>query len=84
MVQMLRKAMFIMIAASSAAAGAAVVRDIPYAPENGKFGLGDLFLPEAGNGEQVNIRGQAPQNPWKMVLSWGPQDTGSLTLILLA
>ena len=28
------------------ACGAAVVRDIPYAPENGKFGLGDLFLPE--------------------------------------
>ena len=25
---------------------AAVVRDIPYAPENGKFGLGDLYLPE--------------------------------------
>ena len=23
-----------------------VVRDIPYAPENGKFGLGDLFLPD--------------------------------------
>ena len=27
-----------------------IVRDIPYAPENGKFGLGDLFLPETGNG----------------------------------
>ena len=29
-----------------AAASAAIVRDIPYAPEYGKFGLGDLYLPE--------------------------------------
>ena len=28
------------------AEAAAAVRDIPYAPENGKFGLGDLYLPE--------------------------------------
>jgi len=43
---MLRKAIFLTVAAGAAVAGAAVVRDIPYAPENGKFGLGDLFLPE--------------------------------------
>ena len=30
-----------------ALAGAEVVRDIPYAPENGKFGLGDLYLPQS-------------------------------------
>ena len=28
------------------AMAAAVVRDVPYAPENGKFGVGDLYLPE--------------------------------------
>lgn len=45
---MLRKAIFLAIAfCSSAVAGAAVVRDIPYAPENGTFGLGDLYLPES-------------------------------------
>jgi len=43
---MLRKAIFMTIAVCVAAAGAAVVRDIPYASENGKFGLGDLYLPE--------------------------------------
>ena len=44
---MLRKAIFLTIAVCMAAmAGAAVVCDIPYAPENGKFGLGDLHLPE--------------------------------------
>ena len=30
---------------------AAVVRDIPYAPENGKFGLGDLYLPQSVSDE---------------------------------
>ena len=35
-----------MLSACAAAADASVVRDIPYAPENGKFGLGDLYLPE--------------------------------------
>ena len=44
---MLRKAIFLTLALCAAAAGAAVVRDIPYAPENGKFGLGDLYLPES-------------------------------------
>ena len=34
------------------ACDAKVVRDIPYAPENGKFGLGDLYLPRTGNEEQ--------------------------------
>ena len=44
---MLRTAMFLISAACAAAvAGASVVRDIAYAPENGKFGLGDLYLPE--------------------------------------
>ena len=36
---MLRKAIFLAIALCAAAANAAVMRDIPYAPENGKFGL---------------------------------------------
>ena len=52
-VPMLRKAIFLAIALCAAAYGAAggrpsstaekvrVVRDIPYAPESGKFGLGD-------------------------------------------
>ena len=43
---MLRRAIFLTIAVWAAAAGAAVVRDIPYASVNGKFGLGDLYLPE--------------------------------------
>ena len=32
---------------TAAIADATVVRDIAYAPENGKFGLGDLYLPES-------------------------------------
>ena len=43
---MLRRAIFLTIAVWAAAAGAAAVRDIPYASVNGKFGLGDLYLPE--------------------------------------
>ena len=43
---MLRRTIFLAVALCAVAAEAAVVRDIPYAPENGKFGLGDLYLPE--------------------------------------
>ena len=32
-------------------AAGAVVRDIPYAPENGTFGLGDLYLPQSVSDE---------------------------------
>ena len=35
----------VVFATFTAAVAASVVRDIPYAPENGKFGLGDLYLP---------------------------------------
>ena len=49
---MLRNAMFLTIAVCAAAvAGAAVVRDIPYAPANENFGLGDLYLPEKATPE---------------------------------
>ena len=34
-------------AAAQAAVGFTVVRDIPYAPDNGDFGLGNLYLPSA-------------------------------------
>ena len=49
---MLRKVIFLTVAVYAAAvASAAVVRDIPYASENGKFGLGDLYLPEKSSPE---------------------------------
>lgn len=38
--------MFLMAVAWATATGAEIVRDIPYAPENGRFGLGDLYLPD--------------------------------------
>ena len=39
------------VACSAAMAVAGVARDIPYAPENGRFGLGDLYLPESPSSE---------------------------------
>ena len=49
---MLRKVIFLTVVVYAAAvASAAVVRDIPYASENGKFGLGDLYLPEKSSPE---------------------------------
>ena len=48
---MLRKVMFLMAVACATANGAEIVRDIPYAPENGKFGLGDLYLPKSSSSE---------------------------------
>ena len=37
----------LLAAASQAPADTTVIRDIPYAPDNGDFGLGDLYLPTA-------------------------------------
>ena len=49
-VPMLRKITFLTVtvctAVMSAFGAGKIVRDIPYAPENGKFGLGDLFVPD--------------------------------------
>ena len=43
--------MFLMAVACATATGAEIVRDIPYAPENGKFGLGDWYLPKSSSPE---------------------------------
>jgi len=51
----LRKLCGTILAAACAAfsCSARVVRDIPYDSSIGRFGLGDLFLPETGNGESI-------------------------------
>ena len=47
---MLRRAILLAMVVDAAVVGAAdvhVLRDIPYEPENCRFGLGDLYLPES-------------------------------------
>ena len=41
-----------------------IVRDIPYAPENGKFGLGDLHLRDAGNLWSRFVNPPDSAKPW--------------------
>ena len=66
---MLRRTIFLAVALCAVAAEAAVVRDIPYAPENGKFGLGDLYLPEK----------MTPETPVVLTIHGGGWGAGDAT-----